>query len=347
MNKYKPYLSLSLLAILFSIISFSQNKYKLAPDAAGKWDYSYINEAKSSYRSDANYMLSASELATFKKKINSVVETLHQNPVTSNPVGYEATVTACIYANMYRYKYNVANLAGMIPHSEIVVRFCPLYVEVATGKYRKNCLEVFHCNVWLNDIEQTVSGAQIFEPIDKSNPHDDAAAKRNEVFQAPEVYKQLSEGVTLYTNSVMIFAKPGKPYWLPVTAGEYFDRLIKYWTLESEKEGNHLFLDMLLKEKEKFSEEDLRKPAYNGENPVSQITVKPNERPYMRKNPDYFDKTLPRTAVQLITINVNSDLLDKNFDPKHYLKAETYMDILRYYEYCKAIDVEKIKSLLD
>lgn len=301
------------LVIIFAVLyctvtsSTAQKKYEYAPDAIGKWSYVYLNESKGSYRSDANYVLSPAELQTFKNKINAVVETLHQNPVTVAPVGFEASITAGIFANMYLYKYNVSNLAGKIPQAEIILRFCPLHREIATGRIIKDCMEVEHCDVWLNCIDRTATlyGGNPEEHLDKRSAIDEAAAKMNAVFQAPEPFKQLANGVTLYTNAVMVFAKPDRPYWLPVTAGEYFDLKIKYWTLQSEKEGNRLFLDMLLQEKENFSAADLQKPAYNGENPASLITVIPNNRPYMRFNQNYFDKQLPRTAVQLITVKLN------------------------------------------
>lgn len=42
-----------------------------------------------------------------------------------------------------------------------------------------------------------------------------------------------------------------------------------------------MFLDIIEQEKKSFSEADLKLPAYNGENPASQITIHPNNRPYM------------------------------------------------------------------
>ncbi len=345
----KTYPLLLLPFLIFFVPVSAQKKFKPAPDAPGKWNYNYLNEAKGGYRSDANYVLSATELAAFKKKINEVVETLQQNPVTTNPIGYEPMATAGIYANMFLYKYNPANLAGRIPQAEIVLRFCILYQETATGKLSKDCMEVEHCDVWLNCIDRTVnsSGYHSYEAIGPKKPVDEAFGKMNEVFQAPEVFQTLAEGVILYTNGVIVVARKDRPYWIPVTAGEYFDLQIRYWTLKSAEEGNSYFLDMLKKEKESFSEANLKLPAYNGENPASLITVIPNNRPYMRFNPAYFDKKIPRTSLQLLTVRINSDLLIKGFDPKQYLKGEHYMDILRYYEFSKAIDAGKLKALLD
>lgn len=178
-------------------------------------------------------MLSPAELTTFKKKIDAVVEILNKNRVAVTPVGYEATVTAGIFANMFRYKYNVANLAGKIPLAEIVLRFCPLSEELSTGKLRAGCMEVEHCDLWLNDLDITVSlaGTHLYEAIDNKKPLDEAFAKMNEIFQAPEVFQKMAEGVMLYTNSIMVIAAKDRPYWLPVTAGEYFDLQIRYHSI--------------------------------------------------------------------------------------------------------------------
>lgn len=340
--------TLFVLLILLALTSAAQSKYKYDPAAPGKWTYTYLNESKGGYRSDANYVLSPAELAVFKKKMNAVLETLHQNPVTQNPVGYEATVTAGIFANMFRYHYNPANLAGKIPVSELVIRFCPLSREIATGNLRKDCIEVEHVTAWINYLESTVAGVKIMEDIDKRNPHDDAFGKMNEVFQAPEVLKKMDDYTTIYGNGIMIIANPSRPYWIPVTAGEYFDLQIKYWTLESEKEGNSMFLDMILQEKKGFTAEQLKMPAYNGENPASLITIVPNERPYMRFNPNFFDKKIPRTSIQMITLTINKDIFIDGFDPKQYVQpVNRFTDILSFYNYSKAIDVKSLEALLD
>ena len=327
----------------------SQKKFERVPDAPGKWTYTHLNESKGGYRSDANYVLSPTELAAFKKKITQVVTTLQQNPVTANPIGFEPTVTSAIFANMFSYNYDVNRLAGKIPQAEIVIRFCILYRETATGKSSKDCMEVEHCDVWLNSMDRTMSssGYHTYIPTLNPKPIDEAFGLMNEVFQAPEVVATPAEGVTLYANGRLVLARTDRPIWIPVTAGEYFDLQIRYWTLTSARDGNSIFLDMLKKEKATFSEADLKKPAYNGENPASLITVTPNKRPYMRFNPAYFDKQLPRSHVQLITVALNIDLLDKNFDPNYYRRGEHYMDILRYYEYSKALDPLQLKALLD
>lgn len=114
---------------------------------AGIWNYTYLNEQKGGYRSDANYVLSPAELTTFKKKIIAVLETLHQNSITLKPIGFEATVSAGIWANMYRNNYDVKKLAGKIPMEENIIRFCPIATELATGKIVKNCIEVEDCDV--------------------------------------------------------------------------------------------------------------------------------------------------------------------------------------------------------
>jgi hypothetical protein len=252
-----------------------------------------------------------------------VVETLHQNPVTLHPIGFEATVSACIRADMWRFRYDVKQLAGKIPESEIIIRFCPLSTEIATGKIVKGCIEVEHCDVHLNSPGYSTKDYLNFTGDGYDKQIDIAAQKLREVFTAPEVVKTLAEGVTLYSNGIIVAAGTQRPYWIPVTVGEMFDLHINYWKPESKKQGNTMVLDMILKEKESFSAEELKAPAYNGQSPVSLISSIPNKKPYMRFNPDYFDKKIPRTSVQLITIKINNDICIPNFTSKNYEGYET------------------------
>jgi hypothetical protein len=324
------------------------DKYQPASDAAGKWSYTYDNDSKGSHSGDANYALSPAEMAAFKGKINEVVEALHQNPVTLHPIGFEATVRAGISVGAHLFNHDPALMAANIPAAGITIQFCPLYAEVATGNVHKGCIEVAHCDVGLNTPYYTTSVKSYLnasgDGYDKAI--DDASKRVNEVFQARKALKALAPGVTLYSDGVIVAAGTERPYWIPVTAGELFDLQINYWTLRSKKDGNTVVLDMIKKEREKFTAQDLKSPAYHGENPISLISAKPNDKPYMRFNADYFDRKIPRTALQLITIRVNPDICDPGFDEKNY-KGENAMDILRYFQFSKAIDGQKIRALLD
>lgn len=338
-----------LTALITSHTTGAQQKYQPAPDATGKWVYTYLNEPAGSYRSDANYVLSAAELAAFRKKINAVVEILHSNSVAQHPVGFNPTIQAGIWVNASQVNYKPALTAGRIPVAEIVLRFCILHKETATGNLRPDCMEVEHCDVFLNNLSHTIPAMVYSNHLLSASdtPRDSAFKKLNAVFTAPQMVKSLAQGVTLYDNGVIIAAGTQRPYWLPVTAGELFDLQVRYWTLASKEEGNTLMLDMILEERKSFSEAQLRMPAYYGEHPASLITVQPNTMPYMRLNPAYFDKTIPRTALQLITVKVNKDILVPGFNKESYRQGEHYMDILRYYEFSNAIDGGQLRSLLD
>lgn len=179
------------LLLLSPFLTSAQKKYQKAPDAPGIWNYTYLNEQKGGYRSDANYVLSPAELTTFKKKIIAVLETLHQNSITLKPIGFEATVSAGIWANMYRNNYDVKKLAGKIPMAEMIIRFCPIATELATGKIVKNCIEVEHCDVMLNNPDHNIKSVLNYTGDGYNKEINDAANKLREVFQAPEITKNL------------------------------------------------------------------------------------------------------------------------------------------------------------
>jgi hypothetical protein len=316
----------------------AQDRWKMHPDHPGVWSYKFYTEAKGGYRSELSYSLSPDELARFKQKISDVAETLHQNPVVKNPIGFEPTVQGNFWTDVFPIHYDVRVLANQIPQAEIVIRFCPFYSD-KEGNPEKACMEVEHCDIMLNNPRHSVTGRETngnsFDPSPGDIP-----TTFNEVFQAPPKIKELAEGVTVYSNGVIVVADPKRPYWIPVTCGEYFNIRLNDLERRINDPGAKEIRDMILKEKEQFTPDQLNQPAYNGYNPISLIGWEKNDRPYMRFNPEYFDKSLPREAVQLITIHALADAyygecLYENFD------------YVSFYKFTKELDGESLRALLD
>jgi hypothetical protein len=61
---------------------------------------------------------------------------------------------------------------------------------------------------------------------------------------------------------------------------------------------------------------------------------------YLRFNPEYFDKSLPREAVQLITLHTLAEAFTGDCQYTNY-------DYVSFYKFTKAIDGESLKALLD
>jgi hypothetical protein len=341
----KYYLLFLLILLTKTVVSPAQNTSSEASDTPGKWDYHYYTESgKGGYRSELNYSLTPAELAKFKQKIDAVVEFLHQDPVTKNPIGFEPTVQGSVWTNAYEVNYNPALLKDKIPQAEIVLQFCPYYKNAKTGKISKGCIEVSHFDVLLNNMKSSTTTYQNYSGDGYNKDINKASKDLNLIFQSPNILKKIAPGVTAYDNGIVVIADPDKPYWIPVTVGEYFDLELKYWELSSIKEGNTFVLDYVKKDFAAFSPEDLNKIAYVGcpnDQCLTLVTTTVSEKMWMRFNPDYFDKSLPRSAVQLITVRTL---------PEAFVKEEgeyENTDYAKHFKFSKQLDFGKMSQLLD
>lgn len=324
----------------------SQNNAEDATRHRGVWSYTYYTESKAGgYRSETNYSLSQKELADFKKKIDAVVDVLHQNPTVQPPIGFEPTIQGSVWTDAYAYHYNPALLKDKIAQAEIVMRFCPYFNVKKSGKIEKGCIEVSHLDVLLNDMMSTMNGVEYLSTEDYNTTTDNAKKEKYSVFQMPKIFKVLAPGVTLYENGNIVIARTDTPYWLPLTVREYFDLAIPYWEKSAKREGNTAVLDYVKKDLAAFSEEDLSKPAYvGGHTDVSMtlVTSRPTETQWMRPNPAYFNRKLPRNAVQLITIRT----MIEPFVMEKPAPSDT-RDGPYHFWYTKAMDFTQFVKLLD
>ena len=74
------------------------------------------------------------------------------------------------------------------------------------------------------------------------------------------------------------------------------------------------------------------------------MSAQPNNRAVVRFNPDYFDRTLPRTAVQLITIPVPDDM---DFRKDADFLGQGACGYLRLYQLARAHDPAALRALID
>lgn len=111
-------------------------------------------------------------------------------------------------------------------------------------------------------------------------------------------------GLPVYDfDHVLVAAVPGRELFKPVTLDEALHRWLQYaYPNEWARERHQALLARL-------TTAELQQPAYyyRDENNREQIVTAPGTRifPIVRYNPDYFDKSKPRSAVQLITVDVH------------------------------------------
>jgi len=305
------------------------------PGKPGIFSYTYL-EADS--REAARQLgMTAEEAAAFKAKLDRVAEAFHKNPVLRDPKGFDARVTARIFHPYYW---------GKRPYDYRYIGEVRVFLEYWfewKGKTVKQAIEPPQFTAFVNDAEVLWRGGPYSQAgDDKDKAVDEAAARLRELL-TPEKVRELGPGVTLYRTMIVV-SDPAVPLYLPVTVGEVFKRQLAYWRLMVKRDPyQKVLLDMVEQEYDKLGPGEPDKPAYHAIN-GAYVSSQPNERPVMRLNPAYFDRSLPRTAVRLVTIPVPDDLDVRRDDG---FSGQAACGYLRLYQTARAHDPAALRSLID
>jgi len=229
---------------------------------------------------------------------------IQKSPVLTNPKGFDLWVYFTGYWND-RYKLQPGNYGR---RGELNFDFRVFYRE---GGQRK--IEPPH---WSFDINNTETGHgtnsnlpgwdNTKDPESLEKPMNKAAADLNDLFRVFPFIREIAPGVKLYGGgNVIVFNPDRPPFWIPVTVREVANMKMAYYSLIEV----HL-LPYLKEEIAKLSEEQLSAPAFSGHEEYFVLNVHPeledktNESggQMMRFNPEYWDRSLPPTAIQFMTL---------------------------------------------
>jgi len=170
---------------------------------------------------------------------------------------------------------------------------------------------------------------------------DRSAIALRELFMLPGVKEEVSPGIDRYGDYVVLFNPDRPPYWEQVTIREVFRLLLDYWKHVPDKAQTDAMVTILSGEYEKFSESEKDGYAYFGSpESISRIGSVENNTPVMRPNPGYWDKSLPRTSIQFMMMEIPE---------REVLKSKLESALKRgdgYYYIYRMLDELEISSLL-
>lgn len=275
----------------------AQNPSEFLPEKPGKWIYSN------------NVTSTEAEYIAYKKSVAMLAEWFHQNvPMLASPKGFDLLATTYGQFDKY-YKMNKSNY-GL--RDEMRFSF-----QLLLAKGGKWSVEPPSYSFSVNDTEGGHHSRGNFPYFDelKDDPTKEkainaAAVKINGIIAVFEFQKQLAPGVDVYQESpgayphhLIVYNPERPPYWLPVTVKEVADIYLEYYSLYQKLEIDRMLLEQLKNEIAELSEEELAAPAYHGHEthfalPVNGKNVGPK---LMRFNPNYWDRSLPVSAIQFMT----------------------------------------------
>jgi hypothetical protein len=163
-------------------------------------------------------------------------------------------------------------------------------------------------------------------------------------FTVPLKKRTIQPGIDLYGDECIVIYDASRPdYWIPVTVEEAFSAARAFNNKEKDPVAAAYLKQFLDSEYAEFEASDLSKPAFFGGNlsrvsasagMMGQDSIFPR---IMKVNPAYWNKSLPKSAVQFITLRYNQD--------KTYLKKE-YEDCLKHTDTGTGCDLSRFEYLL-
>lgn len=176
-----------------------------------------------------------------------------------------------------------------------------------------------------------------------------------ELFVVFPLIKNMAPGVDYYNcenqtcGNLVIFNPDRPPYWLPVTVRQVVEAKLKYYNTG---EDNKMLYDFIKPLVDKMSEDELNAPAhYGSDDGILKVNGKADGLLIMRFNTDYWDRSLPPSAVQFITIYGyskygygNQSKADQEDADAEFLKNNgypNYADLVK-----KSLNLEKLPQLI-
>jgi hypothetical protein len=318
--------------MLFLVFPAKAQEPSSIPDKPGTWTYGYLDDANTKMYT-RQFGMTPAEIAVFREKLDNIVNVLHRNPVMANPKGVDPAVESRpLYP--HGYKNHIQNY-GYI--GEINFRLCTWFNS--KGKIYKQTIEPPRVSVYINQIVPLIRSA-----FNVAGPEDPEIKKAetlvNEICK-PDKIKELGPGVTLYDAAIVVGA-PGRSLYLPCSVEEAYKRLIAYYELAAKKEPAYkVVLDGIRQEFTGLDAAKLRRPAYFG-GMFSGVTAEPNDAPLFLFNNNYFDRSKPKTAVQMVVFPIDADYFRKESD-----FVQNSLGFLRINQFLHTLDTAELLKLID
>lgn len=292
------------------------------PDKAGEWKP--INR----FGNDNCTVLA--EKSAYLANMISIAEWVHRNnEVVAKPIGFDAKV---VFTQPCHPVANNSAYRGHGYQGEFHIHFQRFFINSDTGKedvWENYCPNIgIYINNPIRDIsiQYDETGYQTGDPPQFKQSLERALENLKRYYNASPVTNEVEPGVRIHTNGYVLVFNPDQPeYWIPVTVKEVMEAKLAYYKVKKEidetrkskalqewaKLGyvpeNSISVstyDMIKKEYDSFTPEELTSKAYyaSGDESVSGISTREEGWPVMRFNPECWDRTLPPSAVQFVSM---------------------------------------------
>lgn len=341
--KRRSRLLMSLLSLLLMVISGSVSngqslQYK--PDQPGKF---ILDNRLNKYQ--------GIDVPAIQNKLTFIVEWVRQNnTVIDRPVGFDALVGFSGYYSDIKPKkedFGIRSSIGFAFHHYWVENGI---IERATGNTAHGTEIFVNSPIYYISAQLDEAEFKTDDPPHLKQPLEKARENLRNYYTTASVIKEFAPGVRLYASSqgtwfkgALLVFNPDRPeIWIPVTVKEIMEVKLAYYKVKHEIDSINYekmlegwakmnfnpdpehkmrpqLYQMIKKEYENFSDEELNLPAWSCPTDacgISTINARGDGRAVVKFNPNCWDRSLPATAVQYMTLQ---------YRPASALELEDFM----------------------
>jgi hypothetical protein len=281
------------------------------------------------------------DIGVLSKNLTSISDWFHKNnPVFNPPVGYDASVS---FSGNSCDKTTDKRNFGI--QCRINFSFHYFYIEngfshTATD-WASHDTEI-NINSPLNQISHQYdeTGFKSDDLPRLKQPLEKALENLQQYYNCAPVEKEIAPGVRLYAGGHLLVFNPDRPnIWIPVTVKEIMEAKLAYYKIKQEIDSINYakalvewakmnfkpdqvnspnVYDLIKKEFEYFTSDELNQPAYSdSQSGISTINARGEGMPVVRFNTDCWNRALPPTAVQFISMEYKLRTTGEMEDFKH------------------------------
>lgn len=335
------------IALIFSLISclsYAQKNNPLLPDYPGTFKlidwgvYTHSDCGFTKAETTANY-----------QKITGIANLVRKNPVFINQKGFDCEV--------YVYAMDCPDKFGYGIPGRLSFGFEDYFSD--KGQVKKYKIEPPSWSLTVNSL-QNVFGANYSPGASKPSENIKAgfnyekwksvSDKLRDCIYLPGAKEQPGNGIDRYESELIIVYNPDRPpYYLPVKFRELAEMLIEYWKLHPDKLQSDMIVPMIEAEYMQFSAAERDGWAYNNtsdpRSPMLGITTIKDSQPVVRLNPEYWNKKLPRSDIQILTFRRLTDTKRYTTQSAEWLKLNASGYSLN--RFLEALDINSLVPAID
>lgn len=340
MKKYLYTIIISFAAAIF----VSAQDYPLLPDHPGTFQlidwgvYTHYDCGFTKAETTANYT-----------KIKGISDLVRKNPVFTNQKGFNCSV--------YVFAVDCPDKFGYGIPCRLRFDFGDWFTYKGVAKFYKTEPPSWSIKVnSLNNVFGSNYSDGAVKPKEKPKEGfnyekwKNVSDKLHDIIYLPGQKEELGNGIDRYISEIIVVYNPERPpYYLPVKFRELAELMIEYWKLHPDKYQSDMATKMMEVEYAKIPETERDGWAYNNTYdercPILRITPRPGLQPVVRLNPEYWNKTLPRSAIQILTFNRLTDTRRYTKEKEECLKLNAAGYSLN--QFLEALDITTLIPAID